>query len=76
MIQGHRREDLITALVPVAYDPDAKAEKWLAFLDRFQPKAAPRRTVQQFYGLGLLGIAIQRVMFHHGLGANGIERVS
>jgi putative DNA primase/helicase len=66
----HRREDLITALVPVAYDPDADCPKWRANLARFQPNEKQRRTVQQFAGVGLLGKSIQRVMFHYGTGAN------
>ena len=66
----HRRDDLITALIPVAYDPRAVCPKWRANLERFQPVEQKRRTVQQFTGLGLLGKPIQRVMFHHGPGAN------
>ena len=30
-----------------------------------------RRTVQQYCGTGLLGVLLQRLMFHHGFGANG-----
>jgi putative DNA primase/helicase len=67
---AHRREDLITALVPVAYDPDADCPKWRANLERFQPDEKQRRTIQQFAGVGLLGKPIQRVMFHYGTGAN------
>lgn len=66
----HRREDLITALVPIAYDPEVACPKWCANLQRFQPREDKRRTVQAYSGLGLLNKAIQRVMFHHGSGAN------
>lgn len=72
--QGHRREDKITALVPVTYDPEVKPVKWAAFLERFMPEAKckdKRRTLQQYCGLGLLGIVVQYVMFHYGEGANG-----
>jgi putative DNA primase/helicase len=72
--EGHCRDDLVTALVPVAYDAEAKAERWPAFLDRCMPSATQsdkRRTLQQFCGVGLLGIVLQYVMFHYGLGANG-----
>lgn len=70
----HERGDLITALVPVQYDAAARPDKWAAFLDRFMPLPAhadKRRTLQQFSGLGLLGLIIQRLMFHYGEGANG-----
>jgi putative DNA primase/helicase len=70
-ISEHRREDFVTALVPVAYDPDAKAERWRAFLERMLPSADVQRTVQQYSGLGLLTLPLQRFMFHYGEGANG-----
>jgi putative DNA primase/helicase len=71
-IAGHRREDLITALVPIDYLPDYEATgRWNAFVRRFLPDDTVRRTVQQFAGLGLLGQPIQRIMFHVGTGANG-----
>jgi putative DNA primase/helicase len=71
---GHRREDLITALVPVAFNAEATAPRWEAFLERFMPMAAQaekRRTLQQYCGVSLLGVLVQYVMYHYGLGANG-----
>jgi putative DNA primase/helicase len=73
---GHRREDALTGVVPVAFDtarmgPDARPGKWRKFVERMLPSAEKRRTVQQFAGLGLTGMPIQRIMFHYGLGANG-----
>lgn len=73
-VKGHERGDMITGVVPVAYDPDARSEKWDTFLDRFMPlpaNADKRRTLQQYCGLGLLGVVLQYVMYHYGLGANG-----
>jgi putative DNA primase/helicase len=72
--QAHRREDLVTALLPVFYDPTAVSKKWLEFLERFMPMdrfAEKRRTLQQYTGLGLLGVILQKFMFHYGDGANG-----
>lgn len=68
---GHERGDWVTAIVPTAYDPEAKAPRWRAFMEEMLPDAEKRRTVQQFAGLGLLAIPVQNVMFHYGLGANG-----
>jgi putative DNA primase/helicase len=66
----HRRSDMITALVPVKYDPEAKCPLWIKNLERFQPNKEQRRTLQQFTGASLLGKPIQRVMFHYGTGGN------
>jgi len=70
-VEGHRREDFITKLVPVAYDKTAGCPRFLAFLARFLPVEAVRRCVQVGAGLGLLGLPVQRVFFHYGNGANG-----
>lgn len=68
----HNREDWITAVLPVAWKgKDAKADRWRKFLAEMLPDEAKRRTVQQYSGLGLLGIPVQFLMFHYGLGANG-----
>lgn len=69
--EGHRRDDWITAVVPQPYDKTATAPRWRKFLADMLVDEAKRRTVQQFTGLGLLGIPIQHLMFHYGLGANG-----
>lgn len=70
-IADHRREDLITALVPHAWTAEAKAPLWRAFVEKMLPDEAKRRTVQQFSGASLLGVPLQFLMFHYGLGANG-----
>jgi putative DNA primase/helicase len=68
---GFSREDYATGLVPCDYDRAAEAPKWVAFLDRCLPDLDVRRTVRQYSATGLLGVLLQRVMFHHGFGANG-----
>lgn len=70
-IEGHRREDWITQSVPVAYDPAATCPTWEAFLAEFQPISSVRKLVQVASGLGLLGLTVQKLIFHYGLGANG-----
>lgn len=69
--EGHAREDMITALLPVAYEPAAAAPKWRGFVERFLPVAEVRRFVQVYSGLSLLGLTIQKFLFHYGEGANG-----
>lgn len=71
-IEGHDRDDLITALVPLPWaGHDAPAPKWRAFIDQMIVQPSKRRSLQQFAGLGLVGVAVQYLMFHYGAGANG-----
>lgn len=71
VIDGHRRQDLITQVLPVKYDAKANCPKWLSFLNGKLPDEAVRRLVQVSSGLGLLGITVQYLFFHYGDGANG-----
>lgn len=71
VIDGHRREDLITHVVPVPYDPEATAPRWLHFLNTMLPDDNVRRLVQVSSGLGLVGLTVQYLFFHYGDGANG-----
>jgi putative DNA primase/helicase len=71
VISGHRREDLLTGVIPYPYEPKAVPKKWLAFLARCMPDAVKLRTVQQYCGTALFGFNLQYLMFHHGFGANG-----
>lgn len=68
---AHRREDMLTAMIPETYDPEARGPKWLKFLDRVLPQQDKRRMVQSFTGIGITGLPVQRVMYHTGGGANG-----
>ncbi|WP_043062316.1 DNA primase family protein [Brucella anthropi] len=70
-IKGHRRGDLITQIIPVAYQKNAKCPKWDAFLRRMLPSDDVRRMVQVASGLGLVGLTVQKLFFHYGFGANG-----
>ncbi|MAY63984.1 MAG: DNA primase [Rhizobiales bacterium] len=68
---GHRRSDMITQCLPVDYDPAADCPTWRAFTERMLPDEAVRRMVQIAFGLGLVGIPLQKLFFHYGSGANG-----
>ncbi|MDB5582816.1 MAG: phage/plasmid primase, family [Bradyrhizobium sp.] len=69
--RGHEREDLITHLAPVDYNPKADCPKWKRFLDYCQREDAVKRLIQVSSGLSLLGITVQKLFFHYGNGANG-----
>jgi putative DNA primase/helicase len=72
--EGWQREDRVTRLVPVDYDPKATCPKWRDFIATYLPEAlvpGVARTVQIYSGLGLTGLPVQRMFFHYGLGANG-----
>jgi putative DNA primase/helicase len=71
-LREHRREDLITKLAPIDYDPDAKAPTWEAFLERVLPGQELRAFVQRAIGYSATGDTSEQCMFiHHGPGANG-----
>ncbi|MGH7378091.1 MAG: DNA primase family protein, partial [Candidatus Methylomirabilales bacterium] len=72
-LRPHRREDLLTKLAPVDYDPGAKAPTWTAFLDHIM--AGNREVIeylQRAVGHALTGDVREQVLqFLHGTGANG-----
>ena len=68
----HSREQLITKMMPVEYDPHAQAPRFQAFLERVQPAAEMRRFLQRWFGLSMTAITgEQKLVFLHGAGANG-----
>ncbi len=72
-LREHRRDDLITRLAPVDYDPDAQAPTWLAFLDRVMGGNADLVDyLQRIIGYALTGSVQEHVLgFFFGGGANG-----
>jgi putative DNA primase/helicase len=71
-LREHRREDLITKIAPVEYDPDAAAPAWEAFLERVLPGEELRAFVQRAAGYSATGDTSEQCMFiNHGTGANG-----
>jgi putative DNA primase/helicase len=72
-LRPHRREDLITKLAPVDYDPDAPCPRWLAFLDRIMDGNADLTGyLRRVVGYCLTGdVREQCLWFFHGGGANG-----
>lgn len=67
----HDRDQLLTKIMPVAYDPGAACPQFDAFLDRVQPDPEIRAFLQRWFGLSMTGTPVQRLVFLHGAGANG-----
>mgnify|MGYP000880864700 CR=1 FL=1 len=68
----HRPTDRITKICNGAYDPDAQAPHWTAFLARVLPDDDVRGFLQRLIGVGLLGAVREHVLpILTGTGANG-----
>ena len=70
-LHPHRRADRLTKMMPVGYDPDAKAPLWDAFLRRIQPDPEIRAFLQRWFGLSMTALTEQKLVFQYGHGANG-----
>jgi putative DNA primase/helicase len=71
-LRGHGREDLITRLTAVSYDPDATCPEFERFLARVQPDEEVRAYLQRHAGYCLTGdTSDQSFDVAHGPGANG-----
>lgn len=72
-LHPHRREDLITKLAPVDFDPDAQCPLWLECLLRWMGEDQELVDyLQRVVGYALTGdVSEQCLWFLHGNGANG-----
>jgi len=72
-LRPHRREDMLTKLAPVAYDPEAECPTWLSFLARiFDGNENLIAFMQRALGYALTGDVSEQVLFIcYGVGANG-----
>ncbi len=72
-LREHRKEDLITKLAPVKFDPGSKAPTWLRFLDRiFARRENLICFVQKTLGYALTSDTREQCLFiMWGSGANG-----
>jgi len=72
-LRAHRREDLVTKVVPIAFDPEAVCPTWLCFLERVADGNQDLiRFVQKSVGYSLSGDTREQCFFIlHGTGANG-----
>lgn len=68
----HRREDLITRVAPVVYDPGATCPLWDRFIAEVFPDVEVRHFVQRAVGYSLTGTIGEQVWFLlQGEGSNG-----
>jgi len=75
-LREHRREDLITKLAPVEYDPDAAAPLWAATLERVLPSPELRAFFKKLCGYALCGDTSEHLLpVLYGTGANGKSTV-
>jgi putative DNA primase/helicase len=75
-LREHRREDLITKLAPVEYDPNASAPTWTATLERVLPAPEVRAFFKKLCGYALTGdVSEQMLPVLYGTGANGKSTV-
>lgn len=72
-LRQHRREDMITKLCPVPYDPNAQCPTWLAALSRWMDgKQHMVDFLQRLAGYSLTGdVSEQKLSFPFGDGSNG-----
>jgi putative DNA primase/helicase len=81
-LRQHNRNDLITMLAPVKYDPGATCPRWIEFLHTImQNNENLISFLQRACGYALTGATTEQVLFIlHGTGANGkttfIEAIS
>lgn len=70
-LNPHIREDLVTKMMPVAYDPAATAPRFMEFLKRVQPDPLMQGFIQRWLGLSMTALLHQQLCFWFGGGANG-----
>lgn len=68
-----RRDDLMTKMTPVIYDPKAKAPLWLEFLDEItEGNGKLQDYLQAAVGYSLTGVTSEQCLFFcYGTGSNG-----
>lgn len=70
--EDHCRDDMLTKLSPVEYDPDAVCPLYDGMFEWAQPDSTMRRYLHQLGGYGLTGDASeQKLWFWYGRGRNG-----
>lgn len=67
----HAREQRLTKIMPVEFDPDATASGFEKFLTRVLPDPDTRAFLQRWFGVAMTAEPLQNMVFLYGSGANG-----
>ena len=72
-LQEHKKEDLLSTIIPINYNPNAKCELWLKFLDKVTGSRPELISyLQRAVGYSLTGDTSEQCLFFlYGLGKNG-----
>jgi putative DNA primase/helicase len=68
---AHERNQLLTKIMPVAYDPDAECPEFDKFFARIQPDPYMRAFLMRWFALSMTARVEQKLCFFYGMGANG-----
>ncbi len=72
VLKPARREDLMTKVSPIAWDPNAEAPRFRQFLKRILPSEPERLFLQRWCGYCLTGLTTEQVIcMFYGTGGNG-----
>lgn len=68
----HARDQYVTKIMPIEYDPNATAVRFFQFLEQILPAHEMRAFIQRWFGLSMTGLTgEQKFAFFYGNGANG-----
>lgn len=72
VLEEHRRDHMISKMMPVEVDDDADCPTFTAFLERIMPSCDMREFLRRWFGYTLTGLTgEQKLVFAHGAGRNG-----
>lgn len=72
LLRPHDPKDMITKMVDIVYDPEAKCPLFIKFLKRTVPDLEERRYLQKYIGYCLTGVTVEQCfLLIYGRGHNG-----